>query len=169
MLFCEFIDFLGLLHFFQSFDILTVISSQGGKMIILGIDFGDKRMGTAICDREERMAVSIQTVQVRGARDAAEKAAVMAKERSAEMIVVGMPERADGYRGERCEKTDYFLSFLKEMVNVPVETYDERYTTVQAHTLLYETGLSGRSHVGCVDALSAQLILQSYLDNKKNS
>lgn len=136
-------------------------------MIILGIDFGDKRMGAAICDREERMAVSIETIQVRGAKDAAEKAALLAFERKAEMIVVGMPERAGGFRGERCEKTEFFLSFLKEMTDVPVETYDERFTTVQAHSLLYETGLAGRSHVNCVDALSAQLILQSYLDHKK--
>lgn len=138
-------------------------------MVILGIDFGDKRMGAAICDREERMAVSIQTIQVRGAKDAAEKAAGLAAERKAQKIVVGMPERADGYRGERCEKTDYFLSFLRELVEIPVETYDERYTTVQAHTLLYETGLGGRNHVGCVDALSAQLILQSYLDSKNRT
>jgi len=138
-------------------------------MVILGIDFGDKRMGTAICDREERMAVSIETIQVRGAKDAAEKAALLASERSAEMIVVGMPERAGGFRGERCEKTEFFLSFLREKVTVPVETYDERYTTVQAHSLLHETGLDGRSHVNCVDALSAQLILQSFLDHKRQS
>lgn len=136
-------------------------------MVILGIDFGDKRMGTAICDREERMAVSIQTVSVRGAKDAALKAAELAKERGAEMLVVGMPERAGGYRGERCEKTEVFLSFLREMISVPIVTHDERFTTVQAHTLLYETGLQGRSHTSCVDALSAQLILQSYLDQKK--
>ena len=137
-------------------------------MITLGIDFGDKRMGTAICDREERMAVSIGTVQVSGAKDAAKKAASLAMERNAEKIVVGMPERAGGFRGERCEKTEFFLSFLKELVSIPVETYDERFTTVQAHSLLYETGLSGKSHINCVDALSAQLILQSYLDNKQN-
>ncbi len=136
-------------------------------MVILGIDFGDKRMGTAICDPEERMAVSIATVAVRGAKDAAQKAAELCEERKAEQIVVGMPERAGGYRGERCEKTEFFLSFLREMVTVPVVTYDERFTTVQAHTLLYETGLAGRSHSSCVDALSAQLILQSYLDSKK--
>ncbi len=136
-------------------------------MVILGIDFGDKRMGTAICDREERLAVSIQTVQVRGAKDAAEKASRLAAERGAEMIVVGMPERAGGYRGERCEKTDVFLSFLREKTSIPVIPFDERFTTVQAHTLLYETGLSGRQHGSCVDALSAQLILQSYLDQTK--
>ena len=137
-------------------------------MITLGIDFGDKRMGTAICDREERMAVSIGTVQVSGAKDAAKKAASLSMERNAEKIVVGMPERAGGFRGERCEKTEFFLSFLKELVSIPVETYDERFTTVQAHSLLYETGLSGKSHISCVDALSAQLILQSYLDNTQN-
>ncbi len=138
-------------------------------MIILGIDFGDKRMGAAICDREEKLAVSISTVQVRGARDAAEKAAALASERSAEMIVVGMPERADGFRGERCEKTEVFLSFLRNLVTVPIVTVGERYTTVQAHLMLYETGLGGRKHVQCVDALSAQLILQSYLDQKRQN
>lgn len=135
-------------------------------MVILGIDFGDKRMGCAICDREERMAVSIGTLQVRGAKDAALQAADLARERGAEKIVVGMPERAGGYRGERCEKTDFFLQFLREEISIPVETHDERFTTVQAHTMLYETGLDGRSHTSCVDALSAQLILQSYLDQK---
>lgn len=136
-------------------------------MITLGIDFGDKRMGCAICDREERLAVSIFTVQVRGAKDAAEKAAILASERGAEKIVVGMPQRADGYRGERCEKTEVFLNFLRERIQIPIETYDERFTTVQAHSLLYETGLGGRDHRSCVDALSAQLILQSYLDSNK--
>lgn len=137
-------------------------------MVILGIDFGDKRMGAAICDREERMAVSIETIQVRGAKDAAEKAALLAIERKAEKIVVGMPERAGGFHGERCEKTEFFISFLKENVDIPIVTYDERFTTVQAHELLRETGLEGRSHIHCVDALSAQLILQSYLDYKKS-
>ncbi len=136
-------------------------------MIILGIDFGDKRMGLAVCDPAETMAVSIRTEPVRGAKDAAEKAAAVAAERRAEKIVVGLPLRADGYRGERCEKTEFFLSFLKEIVQIPVETYDERFTTVQAHDLLYETGRKGREHLSVVDALSAQLILQSYLDAKK--
>ena len=136
-------------------------------MVILGIDFGDKRMGIAICDRDETMAVSVSTIQVRGAKDAASKAAEIAKERGAEKIVVGMPERAGGFRGERCDKTEFFLSFLREMVEIPVVTEDERYTTVQAHTLLFETGLDNRSHVNCVDALSAQLILQGYLDSNK--
>ena len=138
-------------------------------MVILGIDFGDKRMGCAICDPDERMAVSISTLQVRGAKDAALRAVDLAKERGAEMFVVGMPERADGYRGERCQKTDVFISFLKEFSQLEVAVMDERYTTVKAHTLLYETGLKGRGHVKCVDALSAQLILQSYLDMKKNN
>ena len=137
-------------------------------MVTLGIDFGDKRMGVAICDREERMAVSVATIPVKGAKDAAQKVAALVCERCAEKIVVGMPERAGGFRGERCEKTDFFLQFLRDLVTVPVVTEDERYTTVQAHTMLFETGLDNRSHLSCVDALSAQLILQSYLDSQKN-
>ena len=137
-------------------------------MVTLGVDFGDKRMGVAICDSEERLAVSISTIPVRGAKDAALKAAKVASERGAEKIVVGMPARANGYQGERCEKTQFFLSFLQSETAVPVETFDERFTTVQAHSLLLESGLDSRKHVCCVDALSAQLILQSYLDWKKS-
>jgi len=156
------------LHIFWQFAIM--LERKNGwesNMVILGIDFGDKRMGTAICDRDETMAVSIATLFVKGAKDAARQAAAMAVERGAEKIVVGMPERSGGYRGERCEKTEFFLSFLRELVTVPVVTEDERYTTVQAHTLLYETGMAGKNHTGCVDALSAQLILQSYMDRNK--
>ena len=138
-------------------------------MVTLGIDFGDKRMGVAICDSEEKIAVSIATIPVKGAKDAASKAAKIALERGAEKIVVGMPERANGYQGERCEKTRFFLSFLQGEISVPIETYDERFTTVQAHTLLFERGLDTRKHTSCVDALSAQLILQSYLDEKKTA
>lgn len=137
-------------------------------MIYLGIDFGDKRMGTAVCEGEGLFAVSIGTVPVRGARDAAEKAVSLAVERGAETIVVGMPHRADGYRGERCEKTEVFLSFIKELTAIPVETFDERFTTVRAHELLYEAGKNTKQHKSYVDALSAQLILQSYLDAKKS-
>ena len=136
-------------------------------MICLGVDFGDKRVGFAICDKEEKMAVSIKTETVRGARDAAKITARYALERGAETIVVGMPARADGYRGERCEKTEVYLAFLREETSVPVVTEDERFTTVQAHEMLYGTGLAGRDHKKCVDALSAQLILQSYLDANK--
>jgi len=135
-------------------------------VITLGIDFGDKRMGVAICDKEERMAVSISTVTVRGAKDAAEKAAQLILERKAECVVVGMPERADGFRGERCEKTEVFLSFLRELTDVSVVTFDERFTTVQAHDLLFDLGKKEKKHRSCVDALSAQIILQSFLDQK---
>ena len=136
-------------------------------MITLGVDFGDKRVGFAVCDREEKVAVSIRTETVRGARHAAEVTSDVAKAYSAEKIVVGMPTRQDGYRGERCEKTDVYLGFLKQLVALPVETFDERFTTVQAHDLLYDAGLSGREHRSVVDALSAQIILTSYLDAKK--
>ena len=136
-------------------------------MITLGVDFGDKRVGFSVCDREEQTAVSIRTVMVRGAKHAAKVTADFAKAYSAEKIVVGMPVRQDGYRGERCEKTDVFLGFLKEECPLPAETFDERFTTVQAHDLLYDAGLDGRAHRAVVDALSAQIILQSYLDARK--
>lgn len=135
-------------------------------MITIGVDFGDKRVGFAVCDREEKTAVSIRTVTVRGAKHAARVTAETAKAYSAGRIVVGLPVRDDGYRGERCEKTDVFLGFLKEETSVPVETFDERFTTVLAHDLLFDAGLPSKDHRACVDALSAQIILQSYLNAK---
>ncbi|MBE6687986.1 MAG: Holliday junction resolvase RuvX [Ruminococcaceae bacterium] len=137
-------------------------------MRILGIDYGDVYMGMAVCDVNEFLASGLRTAKVKGLHDAAEIIAETAKEENAEKIVIGMPFNVDGRKGDRVEKTLLLIQYLGEICDIPVETMDERYTTVEAYTYLNATGASAKKKKGVVNTLSATIILQDYLDMKKN-
>lgn len=137
-------------------------------MIILGIDFGDVRMGFSSCDPSGTLASSVGTVTVSGVRDAAAKAAKKAEEIGAVKIVVGLPVRTDGSAGNRVERTLAFIEILSSLTGLPVETFDERFTSVVAHRFLSDSGLKTKKHKGLVDSVSAALILQDYLDRNRN-
>ncbi|HAZ18770.1 MAG TPA: Holliday junction resolvase RuvX [Clostridiales bacterium] len=136
-------------------------------MIIMGIDFGDARMGIAFCDEEERMAFAKETVKVTSLDQAAEEAVLKAKEEGARLLVVGMPRNMDGSLGPRAEKTWRFIALLQSKCELPVETVDERLTTMAAHTLLHEAGIKKGRSKGVVDALAAKLILESFMKRYK--
>ncbi len=133
-------------------------------MRILGIDYGDARMGFAISDPSGFLASGIGTVKVTGLRNAVQEAAVAAKERGAEKIVVGLPVNMDGTEGERAEKCKYFAKCLSEETGIETVMYDERRTTILAAGFMNETGTRGKKRKDAIDTLSAQIILQSYLD-----
>ena len=125
-------------------------------------------MGFSSCDPSGTLASSIGAVGVSGVRDAANKAAQKAKETGAERIVVGLPLKTDGTSGARVEKTLAFIGILTSLTDVPVETFDERFTSVVAHRFLSDSGLKTKKHKGLVDSVSAALILQDYLDRKRS-
>lgn len=136
-------------------------------MILLGIDFGDVRMGFASCDKDWMLATGLETVNVTGVRDAAKKAAQKAKDVGAEKIIVGKPLRTDGTEGNRVERTLAFVEILSSLSGLPVETFDERFTSVCAHQFLSDSGLKTKKHKGLVDTVSAAIILQDYMDRNK--
>ena len=136
-------------------------------MVQLGIDLGDRRCGIAICDREERLATPRTTIEVRGLRDAATQIAALCTKLSAQQIVVGLPLNTDGPRGERAERVLAFCDLLRPLITVPIVTWDERFTTVEAYQHLHLSGKSTTEGKAHVDALAATVILQSYLDAHK--
>ena len=138
-------------------------------MIILGIDFGDARMGFALCDPEERMAYADGICKVNGIEHAATMAAEKAISALAEAIVVGMPRNMDGSYGPRAERTERFISVLASKCTLPIERIDERLTTVAAHTLLHEAGIKKGKSKGVVDAVAAKLILESFIEKRKRT
>ena len=138
------------------------------KMRILGIDYGDVYMGIAVCDINEFLATGLRTVKVKGLHKAAEIIVSTAIEEKAQKLVIGMPLNVDGRRGDRVEKTELLIKYIGELCDLPVETMDERYTTVEAYTYLNATGASAKKKKGVVNTLSATIILQDYLDMKKN-
>ena len=102
-------------------------------------------------------------------RGAAEISAEIAKAEGAEMIVVGLPLNMDGTRGFRVDNTMAFIEILKTLTDIPIETQDERCTTVSAYSYMPTTGTKKTKKRDIVDTISAEIILQSFIDKRKHS
>lgn len=135
-------------------------------MRVIGIDYGDVRTGFASCDALMTLATAQGTVKANGMEDAVEKAAAKIYELGGEYLVVGLPLNMDGscaHRGERCKR---FAEMLSEKTGLQYEMVDERLTTVQAYTYMNLSNTKSSKRRGIIDALSAQIILQSWLDSR---
>ena len=135
-------------------------------MIIIGIDFGDKRIG--IAKSEGIIASGICTIKVNGIEDAAEKTANKIKELGGEKIILGLPKNMDGSEGESAQNAREFGALLQEKTGLPVAFVDERGTTVTAHGYLNQTDVRGKKRKAVVDSVAAVIILQNYLDYRRN-
>ena len=134
-------------------------------MIILGVDFGDKRTGLAVSDASCFLASGVCTVTGDGKRAVARKIAEIAAQRRCELVVVGLPINMDGSYGPRAEKCRDFGVLLGELTGLPVDYIDERCTTVEAHSFLNATNTRAKARKNVVDTLAAEIILQDYLDS----
>lgn len=130
---------------------------------ILGIDFGDRRVGLAVSDLLGITAQPIGFIVIDGANDAVFKIAPYIKEYDIKKIVLGLPKNMNGDEGERAEKTRRFGEKLKSAFNIEVQYFDERLTTVYADHTLNALNVKGKKKTGKKDALSAVLILQGYM------
>ena len=133
----------------------------------LAVDYGDKRTGLADCDPSGLIASGIGTISEGGMTKTAERVAREATARGAKKIIVGLPKNMDGTEGEKAASIRIFADMLRGMCDIPVELYDERMTTMVAHRFLTESGTFGKKRKGVVDTLSAEIILQNYLDRAR--
>lgn len=140
------------------------------KGALLGVDFGDKRTGLAICDPSRILASAIGTVSPGGIEKTAEAVAAVARERAVVGIVVGLPVNMDGSEGSRAARYRKFARLLDEQLagELPICLFDERMTTMTAARFLNETNTRGARRKEVIDALSAQIILQNFIDKLKN-
>lgn len=136
-------------------------------MRILGIDYGDARIGLALSDETETLASPIGTYLSQSMRKDIDYIAAVAKEYGAERIVLGLPINMDGSFGPRAEKTKSFGTVLERVGGVKVVYKDERLTTVSAEKTLIACNMRREKRKQVIDTLSAQIILQSYLDAQK--
>ena len=137
-------------------------SEKKGK--ILGVDYGDVRTGLAVSDALGFLASGIGTVRPGGMRNTAVLVAEEAKKQGVVRIVIGLPRNMDGSEGFRAEAVRAFAALLSEYTEIPYEFYDERLSTVEAHRFLNITDTKGKKRKEVIDTLSAQIILQNYLD-----
>lgn len=131
---------------------------------ILGVDFGDTRTGLAVSDALGMLANGIGYVNSTWMPKTAELVAEKAKELGVTKLVVGLPINMNGTIGPRAEHAKEFAEMLRELTGLPVEMFDERCSTMAAHQILNLTDTRGKKRKAAVDTLSAQIILQNYLD-----
>ncbi len=134
---------------------------------VLGVDYGDVRTGLAISDVNRFLANGIGTISEGGMRATAKKVAEVAREREAGIIVIGLPKNMDGSEGASADKIRAFADLLRPLTEAEIVFLDERVSTMAAHRILNMTDTRGQKRKAVVDTLSAEIILQNYLD--KNS
>ncbi len=133
----------------------------------LGVDYGDKRTGLAECDISGLIAGGICTISEGGMRKTAIRVAEEAKARDCKKIVIGLPKNMDGSEGPRADVIKAFRALLEEYTDIPTDLYDERMSTMAAYRFLDGTGTYGKKRREVIDTLSAEIILQGYIDRER--
>lgn len=136
-------------------------------MIMMSVDYGDVRTGVAFCDKSEVLASPYGVIHESYQPKLVQKLAEIAAEKGAQKIIVGLPVNMDGSYGFRCDACRELGKMLQEASGIEVDYQDERLTTVIAHDFLSANNVKGKKKKKKVDAVSAVLILQSYIDKNK--
>lgn len=140
-------------------------------MRILGLDFGGHTVGVAVSDSLGITAPGVEIIRRKSPgklRQTLARIESLVSSYGVEKIVLGYPKNMNGTEGERCEKTKEFRDMLVRRVNLPVELWDERLTTVAADNIMTESNITGERRKEYVDEIAAMLILQGYLDYLSN-
>lgn len=136
-------------------------------MRILAVDLGLVRTGLAVCDAGEVLASPLYTIKEGNPEKVPEKVLQAAVAERAEMIVVGHPKNMDGSCGESANRARRFAEILQTLTDLPVTLWDERMTTMSAIGFLNDTDVRGKKRKNVIDAVSASIILQNFLDSRK--
>ncbi len=131
---------------------------------ILGLDYGERRLGFALSDTGEIISLPLSVAHIHSRAEALNEVERIVRETGAEKIVIGLPVNMNGTRGPAAEGVTAFVEALAGRIRIPIETWDERLTTKSAHDVLIEAGASRRRRKEVVDKLAAQIMLQNYLD-----
>lgn len=137
-------------------------------MIIMSVDLGKARTGIAVSDKSESFAFPKTVINEYNTQKLIEKICEIATEVCAEEIVVGLPKNMDGTLGWRAEECTEIAEKIKSATSLSVVLWDERCTTVSAHTALNFTDTRGKKRKNVVDAVAAVIILEDYLAYRKN-
>ena len=138
-------------------------------MVIMAVDLGKARTGIALCDKTELLASPLTQINEYNREKLLDKISDLAKEKRAELLVVGLPKNMDGSEGESAKNARTFADELAEKTGLPVDMQDERGTTITAHNYLNATDTRGKKRKSVVDAVAATIILEDYLNRKHNS
>ncbi|MEK7498265.1 MAG: Holliday junction resolvase RuvX [Patescibacteria group bacterium] len=128
--------------------------------MILGIDYGTKKIGLALGDEETKIATPWRVIENKSKATVLEELETVLIDYKITRIIVGEPLSSSSERTPQTEITAKFIAFLERNLSIPIETQDEFFTTKEARTIVHETGQ--KKHT--IDAHAAAIILQSWLD-----
>ncbi len=137
-------------------------------MIVLGIDFGSKRVGLAISDAEGEFAFPLERLERKGGARDFETLQELISERGVQQIVLGLPLHMSGKAGPEADRVRSFAAELTRRTGIPVDLIDERLTSAEAERALRATGGSGSKRRKKVDSVAATIILRTYLEQRRN-
>ena len=131
---------------------------------ILGIDFGQVRIGVAISDELQLLAHPLETIPTKARPE--ERIAKIVHDKKIDRVIAGVPRQMNGQMGLAATEVLKFVEKLRAILPCPVVTWDERLTTAAAHRALRDAGKTTRQTRSYVDQVAAQMILQGYLDSR---
>jgi len=134
---------------------------------VLSLDVGEKRIGIALSDPSGTIAQGLRLYTTTGSRTR-DIAAIgeLVRELGVSRVVVGLPKNLDGSLGPRAQEMMRFAEILERQSGVPVDLWDERFTTDEAHRIFDMASVKRKKRRGSIDIMAAQIILQGYLDAK---
>ena len=133
----------------------------------LGLDLGARRVGVAGCDRLGLTASGLTTIHRRSFSQDMDELQTLIQERSINQLVIGLPYTMDGQLGYQAKRVQKLARRISEAVDLPVEFVDERLTSHEAKQLIGQHRSRGNRELGVVDRMAAALILQQWLDQKR--
>lgn len=136
--------------------------SASGRL--LGVDYGAVRIGLAVSDAERRFATPLAVYERRGRDADAEYFRKLIDAEDISGFIVGLPVHLDGREGQKAIEARAFGAWLAETIGLPVIFWDERFSTVEAESALWQAGLTHKKRKARRDSVAAQILLQAYLD-----
>jgi putative Holliday junction resolvase len=141
---------------------------SGGR--VLGVDLGSRRIGVAVSDATGTLASPLTVIERTGDRNADYRAlAEIARDEAAERMIVGLPLSLSGDVGPAAEAAIKEVEAMAAVVGLPVETYDERFTTVEADRSMRESNVPARARRRDIDKVAAAVMLQSWLEGRASA
>lgn len=137
-------------------------------MRVLGIDYGDARVGVAVSDLLGIMANGVGTIQNKSKKYLMSELGAVIDEYKPEKIVIGLPKNMDGSEGFRVDATHEFAAALKKIYDGDIVFWDERLSSMGAKRFLNETNTRGKKRKDVLDTVAACIILEGYLNSQKN-
>ena len=133
---------------------------------ILAIDYGKKRTGLAVSDELQIIAGGLATVET---KELEKYLLDYLSRENVELIVVGLPKQMNNQPSENMVRIEPFVNRMRKLVDIPIEYYDERFTSVLAHQAMLQSGMGkmARRNKELVDEISAVIILQSYMESRR--